>query len=127
MKKALSLILALVLCLSLCACGKANIEDIVIGSWQGTYILGKNAFWGQDEGDIMVDTLDIYKGGTGTLHEYNQTKDDQWSDRSFSWEITDDVLNIRLNESWIMTFTYDESTATLTRLQDKSVFTKIDP
>jgi len=93
MKKVLSMILAFVLCLSLCACGKnggtdssaesqsLEVKDYVIGTWERCFTNSK--------GQNVKQTIEIYKGGTGKFLIY--------SDREYSyvanWEIKDDILN----------------------------------
>lgn len=54
MKKAISLLLALVLCLSLCACGKATTNDLV-GLWNGS---------GNHDGDSYTYTILFATGGS---------------------------------------------------------------
>ena len=132
MKKVLSLILALVMCLSLCACGgtsngteptiteptiteptEKELKDLVVGTWIREYTF---------DGKSFVTTINIYKGGTGTF----QTEDDysitdyiggEEVPDSTTWEIVDDVLNIEIagdglfTDNTIMGFVYSNEEA----------------
>jgi hypothetical protein len=110
MKKALSLILALVLCLSLCACGgnepKKALKDTVLGTWSGS----------DEYGHSIVMTL--YPGGTTDY----KMDDDNWA---ATWEITDDIINI-LRNSLKTGYAYHEDTDTLVSVDGKTIFERIE-
>lgn len=134
MKKALSLLLALVMCLSLCACGgttngteptitesaktdptitepaEKELKDLVIGTWVREY---------EYNGKYFVTTINVYKGGTGTFRTVETDADYETpvekeqegaTPTKTTWEINDDVLNITtapdLFGSTIMGFIY---------------------
>ena len=119
MKKVFALIMALVLVLSLVACGGgtteskdegksgASVEEAVIGDWAGdyTYNGGTKIHGGKpkeefiDDGHSVTTTLSIYKGGSMqfTLHS-NVTGFE--TSISGKWELSDDVL--------VITYTYSK-------------------
>ena len=134
MKKVLSLILALVICLSLCACGgttnstepsttepaitepsatepiEKELKELVIGTWVREYEYNDTYY---------VTTINIYKGGTGTFGTV-ETEDDyktlvtndpfQTTPSKTTWETQDDILNISIDDGFfgttVMGFTY---------------------
>ena len=61
MKKALSLILALVMCLSLCACGSSK----YIGSYHKEYNIAGNGYWG--DWVRAEEVLELKANGKGTF------------------------------------------------------------
>ena len=98
MKKILSLIMALIMCLSLCACGDkkatdateaATISDVlaeedVVGTWQ----------WitpGEQGPANGVTHLELYEGGTGKGTNSSMTGGSYYP---VTWEIRDGVINI---------------------------------
>ncbi len=100
MKKALALLLALVMCLSLVACGEntnnstADVSEIVIGDWSGEYESQyKVKYGGKDVniGDTMTLTVSIFKGGAMQIHRYDNDTGAEitWSG---TWEETDGII-----------------------------------
>ena len=99
MKKALSLILALTLCLSLCACGgdkKKAKESPIVGTWHtyatgvtSTYTFKANGKYSLD----MVGSFNMEDSGTYTFNEENGTvtfnSDDSGEDATYKVEIRD--------------------------------------
>ena len=108
MKKILSLMLAMVLVLSLAACGGGaksenngkekggeSVEEAVIGDWTGDYVyngisIGDHSF---DAGQSVTTTLNIFKGGTIQFMLHNNETNSEM-DFNGKWEISDDVLVI---------------------------------
>ena len=104
MKKALSLILALVLCLSLCACGgnagdepqkqteeskEALSSEDFIGSWECEYTSDvDNSF--VSLGDSITARIEIYEAGIAKIIATNTTKEKEHENYSATWEIKDD-------------------------------------
>ena len=85
MKKALSLILALVLCLSLCACGGGNDAPTTEAPTEKT--MDKNDtsnYVGEWENQFY--RLTITKGGVGRYANYDKEQYD------LNWEVKDEVL-----------------------------------
>ena len=117
MKKAISLLLVFLLCLSMCACG-VDIEEAVVGTWEyervGSDYAGGTCVW--------TDVLTLYKGGTG---RYQQLQDGKpgGGNASATWEIKDGVLNITIS-AWtrIDAYTYDSDNDTLTKMDNTTVF-----
>lgn len=131
MKKALSLILALVLCLSLCACGTTNgdntldVKDAVIGTWKCYYELTKDSPPDNKAGDTYSQTIELYKGGTGKIYWYNETRNHEGNDYSLTWEIEDGVVNITYGIFGFNSYEgleYDFETDTLTMIDGSKVF-----
>lgn len=103
MKKAISLFLALVMCLSLCACGGGNdtpetievptetttqnnglTEEQVIGTWEWRTF--------GEQGPINgVTHMELYEGGTGKGTNSSMTGGSYYP---ITWEIKGDVINI---------------------------------
>ena len=126
MKKTVSLILALMMCLSLCACGgngdtntpaesqPAELKDSVLGTWERKFTTS--------EGQNVKQIIEIYKGGTGKFLIYS----DGESSYQASWEIKDDVLNFTYSHitlGLILDATVEPMT--LTRVDDDSaIFVK---
>lgn len=81
MKKAVSLILALVLCLSLCACGGSN-EKALIGEWEPT------------DTELSNRTLVFFDSGKGKFvhDEYGWGAD-------FEWKVQDEKVYILTYDS----------------------------
>ena len=106
MKKALSLILAFVLCLSLCACGKhtqkSDLEEAVVGKWTGTYIyLGATSHYNGavlNAGDKVEFSLLVFKGGAVEIIHQN-TQNLYRLTSTGTWEITDGTFVITCDTS----------------------------
>ena len=101
MKKALSLILALVLCLSLVACGektpKADPAEAIVGEWSGTYIwqgvkLTSNGAE-LNTGDTVDFTMSVFKGGAIEIIRENPENEYKTTSTG-KWEVSDGVLVI---------------------------------
>lgn len=95
MKKLLSLILALVLCLGLCACGSKN-KNAVIGEWEGIYTDQDGGVQLADgnktkPGDLYETKVSIFKGGAVQMVRSHTELDLQYSDTG-TWEISDGIL-----------------------------------
>ena len=85
MKKAISLLLALVLCLSLCACGGGNDAPATEAPTEKT--MDKNDtsnYVGEWENEFY--RLTITKGGVGRYSNYDKEQYD------LNWEVKDEVL-----------------------------------
>ena len=99
MKKLLALLLAIVLCFTLCACGGTQkMKNAVIGTWIREY---------EFNGTNYTTTIQIFKGGTGTFDTKEDGKRDYLAETlggvsvpdSITWEIVDNVLNIYIEDS----------------------------
>lgn len=103
-------------------------NNTITGSWTHTVnALDKSiGSANTDPDDTLLETYVFYKGGTGKLCTKNLTKNKTWSDRSFTWEINDEVINIRFSQSWIEAFVYDETSNTVTRMDDNAVLNKVE-
>lgn len=84
MKKALSLLLALVMCLSLCACGNSDDRDLLLGTWE-----------------VKNDALEIVyvfnekEGKISGSASYYHFADKQWMEDTFTVkERTDSVITL---------------------------------
>ena len=106
MKKFLSLLLALVMCISLVACGDnsnqseptSNDATVSEKSEKDKY-LGVWEYIGEipSDSDRYVQQLKIYKGGTGERVVIDKTLSEPIV-LAFSWEINDDVFNMIMSE-----------------------------
>lgn len=117
MKRTISLIIALVLCIGLCACSNENtdIKTAVVGTWECTFESG---------GEMWTDIITIYKGGTGRFQELKDGKPGS-GNSSTTWEIKDGVLNITvLAWNGVYAYTYDSESDTLTQVDGSRVFTR---
>lgn len=93
MKKAISLILAIIMCLSLCACGGGNdtpeTEEQVVGTWEWK-TLG-------EQGPINgVTHMELYEGGTGKGTNSSMSESSYYP---ITWEIKGDVINITASDT----------------------------
>lgn len=129
MKQIISLLLALIMCLSLCACAGEETEptlemkDYVLGTWERNFT--------SSEGDDVRQVMEVYKGGTGKFFIYTVEKGLE-KNGSFQagWEIRDDVLNFTYGGSIEVTLglvlNNSAQPMTLTQVDDATaVFTKI--
>lgn len=126
MKKAIALLLALVMLLSLAACGGGNTtsgngndtqgtqqgndtpegsgltEEQCIGTWE----------WSKEStgfGLMGIETLELYKGGTGKGYA-SYYQNGQYAE--LSWQITDDLLKVSLtSDPSSLVFELDGNTA----------------
>lgn len=73
MKKFLSLLLALTLAVSLCACGGNKQQDVVVGDWQANFATVSGI-----EGEFTDASLAINEDGTGTFVFMKDTADLTW-------------------------------------------------
>ena len=101
MKKALSLILALVLCLGLCACGKTNSET---HKYVGTYTTESDSYYEMPYGPEAIwyyETLTLNDDGTG---RYTKTaansgaliaKDAELESGDVNWEVVDGYIVVK--------------------------------
>ena len=123
MKKALSLILALVLCLSLCACGakESGINTTnLLGSWQCTYPSEIDAIT-LGVGDIITETIELYEAGIAKVLRTNTTKGEDLAGFPATWEIYDDCyIRVKYTTSTEITLAYKvnvvDSVYTLTQI-----------
>jgi outer membrane biogenesis lipoprotein LolB len=112
MKKALSILLALVLCLSLCACGGSTAETPTEKTMDKNDSANYIGVWETKDRRITIN-----KGGVG---RYEQPNSD-YGYFDFTWEIKDEVLVITIREiigDMMATFELDESGTSLTIIQD---------
>lgn len=129
MKKVISLVLALLMCLSLCACGGNNapeatetptetqtieLKDCVVGTWERNFTTS--------DGEEVKQVIEAYKGGTGKFFIYT-VENGLEKNGSFqaSWEIRDDVLNFTCGSSSVtlgLILDTDAKPMTLTRVDD---------
>lgn len=118
MKRALSLLLALVLCLSLGACSGARIsEDALVGTWS----CEREAR--QDNVTLAhTKTIELYKGGNCYCYDL-ATNNEEYNNLSGKWELEDDILTITLSTGAVIGYTLHSSTTpfTLTKQSDESV------
>ena len=140
MKRIIFLLLALVMCLSLCACGgndapstpeapeatekTLETKDYVIGTWE------RNFTTSEDEDVRQV--MEVYKGGTGKFFIYT-VHNGLEKNGSFeaSWEIRDDVLNFTYGGSIDVTLglilDISAQPMTLTQVDDSNaIFVKVE-
>ena len=117
MKRATTILLALLLVLSLAACGGGgtttptpeptqaptatpeptpeplSLKDVILGTWVCYYEFGfETGFTSKD--DILKQTIEVYKGGSGRIYWRNETRDEDSSNVPLSWTIDDEILNI---------------------------------
>lgn len=132
MKKIIALFLAVVMCLSLAACGGENtdvaenstaaesdteeLKDLVVGTWEIQFDLSDPKGGGDD-------SMELYKGGTGKgfasyMNEGNY--------HSIKWEIVDDVINIDLDGTGMFLTGYTYEDGVLTSVDGKNVYYKVD-
>ena len=81
MKKVISLILALVLCLSLCACGGSVDSDKLVGEWESSD--GPTGFVLLESGNVIMGCYSLEQASQTGNHEYSGT-----------WEVEGDYLII---------------------------------
>ena len=121
MKKALSLILALVLCLSLCACGgnKATLKD-----YSGKWV--REEWTNATTGAVVNVTVYLYEDGT-FKKEVNNTIDG-YKEYQGSWEIEKEtiVLNTLKIVEGTDTLNFDENGNIKEGITDTSKLTIID-
>ena len=125
MKKALSIIMILVICLSACACGLTKTEDAVVGTWKSTYETTENAIGFYSVGDVYTNTIELYKGGTGKIYWKNETRNEDGSNTSLSWETQDDVININYSlagSDRFVGYIYNAENDTITSADNKYTF-----
>ena len=144
MKKVVVLILAVVICVALVACGGKieaqsennvsqitssvvadsseqdviELKDYAIGTWERHFTTS--------DGEEVTQVMEIYKGGTGKFIIYSN------NDGTFhaTWETQDDVLNFTYSSPVTATYGFildaDSEVITLTRVDDSTViFTKV--
>ena len=143
MKRIIALLLASLMCLSLCACATADvtvettqdtietvdmvdIKDAVIGTWKRYYELTKDDVFGLEKaGDRCVQTIEFYKGGTGKISWNNITSNVNSGTYSVTWEINDDVVNLTYTTkitTVINGYEYNCETDTLTSVDGSKTF-----
>ena len=93
MKKAIAILLVVVMALSLCACD-GDIKKAIIGRWETQYL------W--NDGTEMVGYITFYQGGTGEKGHYPVNDPDNIDSyyragEGFTWEVKDGVINIDVN------------------------------
>lgn len=110
MKKIITLLLMVVLCLSLIACDRNKDDaEIVLGNWVGDYNSLNNATIMDSDGkeifpgDSMTETLSIFKGGTAEIliHDNDTGAEQRYT---ANWKVSDGILiiNRTLNGSDII-------------------------
>ena len=134
MKKYIALVLALMMCLSLCACGTTSsenaldVKDAVIGTWKCYYELTEDSPPVNKAGDTYSQTIELYKGGTGKIYWYNETRNHDGINFSLTWEIEDGVVNIAYGVFGIDSYEgleYNFETDTLTKIDGGRVFYRV--
>lgn len=129
MKKLFALLLALVMSISLVACGGGGdtkntnnttsqpdvteLKDYAIGTWERSFTAST--------GENIKQVMEIYKGGTGKFIIYSNND----GEFSATWEIQDDVLNFTYSSPVTATYGFtldtEDGLLTLTRVDDSSV------
>ena len=126
MKKIIALLLAIVMCLSMCACGTTgkNMKDSIVGTWKYYYELTEASVYYENVGDKCVQTIELYKGGTGRIYWYNETADHEGSNVPLTWEIKDDIVNITYDIGVVCNkgYEYDYETDKLKTVDGSRVF-----
>ena len=126
MKRLMLCFLAIVMCLSLCACGTTgkNMKDSIVGTWKYYYELAEASFPYENVGDKCVQTIELYKGGTGRIYWYNETCDHEGSNVPLTWEIKDDLVNITYELGVVGSYgyEYDYKTDKLKTVDGSKVF-----
>lgn len=128
MKKFLCLFVALVMGLSLCACGSSadNMKANIIGTWNRYYEQEKTYnLTNTKSGDQMLRKMELYRGGTGYLVIYNVTKEEEFNHWNLTWEIVDGILNVTNNQVEYQSvdgFEYDATSDKLVKVDGSWVF-----
>ena len=121
MKKALSLILALILCLSLCACGgnKATLKD-----YSGKWV--REEWTNTKTGAVVNVTVYLYEDGTYKKEVNNSI--DGYQEYQGTWEIEKDtiVLNALKIVEGTNTLNFDENGNIKEGITDTTKLTIID-
>ena len=121
MKKALSLILALVMCLSLCACGgnKATLKD-----YSGKWV--REEWTNTKTGAVVNVTVHLYEDGTYKEEVNNSI--DGYKEYQGTWEIEKDtiVLNALKIVEGTDTLNFDENGNIMEGITDTTKLTIID-
>ena len=121
MKKALSLILALVMCLSLCACGgnKATLKD-----YSGKWV--REEWTNTKTGAVVNVTVHLYEDGTYKEEVNNSI--DGYQEYQGTWEIEKDtiVLNALKIVEGTDTLNFDENGNIMEGITDTTKLTIID-
>lgn len=128
MKKIVALILALTMCLSLCACGgTAKTEDAIIGTWEYNFKLKETGAAGK-KGDDYQQKLELYSGGTGKLEYNNLTSGEDHGNPSLTWEVEENIVNITFQSGFggVVGLTYDATNDTLSRSDADIVYTRAE-
>lgn len=126
MKKVLALLLAMVLVLSLAACGgqQGLKSEDCIGTWVNSYKLTEHSLGG-DAGDDFNNTIELYKGGTGRISWNNETTGENHGDISLKWEIADDIINIDYEDNFgnnTLGLEYNKEKEALVSVDGKNTF-----
>lgn len=122
MKKYIALVLALVMCLSLCACGgtQTSSEDsnnMLVGTWT----CKREA--GQDNVSLAhTKTIELYEGGNCYCYDL-ATNDQEYNNLSGKWVLEDDILTITLSTGAVKGYVLHTATTpfSLTMQMDASI------
>ena len=108
-KRLVALLMASVMMFTMIGCSDPNnadeteetsvdIEQVVVGTWICEWVVSAsedNGFMVQ--GDEMTLTIELYRGGTGSIDWYNSRRHEH-SEYSLSWEAADDdLINIDIS------------------------------
>ncbi len=125
MRKTLSILLVLVLCLGLCACGSSQMphsgsqisSDALVGKWT----CERDA--GQDNVSLAhTKTIELYKGGNCYCYDLT-TSNQKYNNLSGKWELENGILTITMSTGAVKGYILHTATTpfTLTMQMDTSI------
>ena len=118
MKKIIALLLAVVLCFALVACGgSAKTEEMLIGTWTCEREAGQD-----NVEQATTYTLELYQGGT--CYKYNLGKENgkKYNNHTGTWSVEGDILTITLSKATLgFVIDMSDSAQTLTMQINNSI------
>ena len=109
---------------------EVDIEQVVVGTWVYEWELTAeditNVYSHNEVGDTETVTLELYRGGTGNIDFYNQTRHESIDSYNLTWEaVDDDMINIEYSRnSTQFGIEYDEDEDTLSYVNGWYTFTR---
>lgn len=117
MKKILCLLLALVMCISLVACGNGKSDDL-IGTWTCKRTKGQDNL-----SQESTKTIELYEGGNCYCYNKGSFDNKEYNNFSGTWKLEKDLVTITLSTGAVLGYKVNTNTIpyTLTFQRDSEL------